>query len=79
LSGLFDAKTNFAGATAYDAIAQGYLYFMQHGTEGQPDCGTTVCIDRNGLRPDLIGAHDPAVVDASGKAAGQLLGRHFVV
>ena len=45
---VLDLATTFAGGTATDAINQGYLYWTQHGTVGQPGFGTMIRIDPNG-------------------------------
>jgi Ca2+-binding RTX toxin-like protein len=48
----FRIMTDLAdGATAADAISQGYLVFVQYGTAGQGDFGTVVMVDRNGGLP----------------------------
>ena len=57
VSSLLDAATNFAGTTAAQAIAQGYIYFVQSGGD------TTVYIDRDG------GAHSAANLAAGGEFA----------
>jgi hypothetical protein len=41
------ARAGFGG-TFQQAIDQGILYFVQHGTPGQADFGTKVMIDLNG-------------------------------
>lgn len=79
---LFNQHTNFTGTTADQAWAQGYLYFVQHETPGQPGFGTTVYIDPNGKAPDApkyYGPHDIAVVDLQGVARDQLgaIGQEF--
>jgi hypothetical protein len=100
LGSLLDDLTNFSGSTsqaiaqgysgvADQAIAQGYIYWVQHGTQGQPGFGTTVYLDKDG------GAHAPllaqfggppmplhsdiAVADLQGVAANQLYVSHFIV
>lgn len=75
--------TNYAGSSASEAIAQGYIYFVQHGTAGQPGFGTTVYVDKDG------GTHSPAqilavfdqeaIVDLKGVAANQLAAGDFIV
>jgi Ca2+-binding RTX toxin-like protein len=78
LAQILDAKSNFAGTTAQQAINQGYIYFVQHGTAGQEGFGTTVMVDLNG------GAHNDAannfgVVELSGVRASELGSWHFLV
>jgi Ca2+-binding RTX toxin-like protein len=69
LSALLDKFTDFAGTTAKQAIEQGYIYTVQHGTPGTAGFGTYVMIDRNGLASDgpVYGA-DIAVADLQGIA-----------
>jgi Ca2+-binding RTX toxin-like protein len=45
---VLDIATTFAGGTATDAINQGYLYWREHGTVGQPGFGTVLYVDPNG-------------------------------
>lgn len=45
---LLDTRTNFNGSTFQQAVAGGYLYFVQHGTPGSADFGTRVMIDLDG-------------------------------
>lgn len=67
---LFDKFTNFAGTTADQAWAQGYLYFVQHGNPGEAGFGTTVYIDRNGSAPDEPGYYGAAADIAVVRLAG---------
>jgi hypothetical protein len=73
LRAMLDKFTDFAGTTAKEAIAQGYIYTVQHGTAGTADVGTYIVIDRNGLAPDgpVYGA-DIVVCDLQGVARFQL-------
>jgi Ca2+-binding RTX toxin-like protein len=50
---VLDVYTSFAGATATEAINQGYIYWIQHGTVGQPGFGTTVYVDVNGTAANV--------------------------
>jgi hypothetical protein len=64
------------GAAA--AVAEGYIYWVQHGQPGQAGFGTTVYIDRNGTALDSLNAPDLAIADLPGVAATQLNSWHFV-
>jgi Ca2+-binding RTX toxin-like protein len=84
LRAILDKFTDFAGTTAEEAIAQGYIYRVQHGTAGTADFGTYIMIDRNGLASDgPVHGADIAVVDLQGIAAYQLgytsFGANFLV
>jgi len=81
LAALYFSASTFSGTPA-DAVAQGYLYWVQHGVVGQPGFGTTVYVDLNG------GAHTPmdalmgrsfALADLEGVAANQINSSHFLV
>lgn len=75
-------KTGFGGAAAADAIAQGYIYWVQHGLPGQAGFGTTVYVDRDGGAHNpagLFGTGDFAVADLQGVTANQLNANHFIV
>jgi Ca2+-binding RTX toxin-like protein len=76
---LLDGKTSFSGATAAQAIAQGYLYWVQTGAPGQPGFGTTIYIDRNGAAADSFSQPDLAIAHLDGVAANQLGSAHFSV
>jgi hypothetical protein len=79
-SSLIYWKTGFTGATAQQAIDQGYIYFLQHGNPGEAGFGTTVRVDSDG------GSHyagglwgDFAIADLAGVAAQGLNASHFFV
>jgi Ca2+-binding RTX toxin-like protein len=77
LSHVFDALTAFTG-TAQQAISQGYLYFVQHGTAGQDGFGTTVMFDRTGgANSDTDNVY--SVVDLAGVSKASLSASLFVV
>jgi Ca2+-binding RTX toxin-like protein len=78
LRAMLDKFTDFDGTTAKEAIAQGYIYTVQHGTAGTADVGTYIVIDRNGLAPDgpVYGA-DIVVCDLQGVARFQLGYQNF--
>ena len=79
IDNLLDAKTSFTGGTAAQAIAQGYLYWVQTGQPGQAGFGTTVYIDRNGAAADSFSQPDLAIAHLDGVAANQLDASHFSV
>jgi Ca2+-binding RTX toxin-like protein len=76
-------QTNFgANTSAADAIAQGYIYWVEHGQPGQAGFGTTVYVDRNGGAHNatgLFGMGDFAVADLQGVAATDLGPSHYLV
>lgn len=80
LASLIADKTDFAGTSSAEAVAQGYIYWVQHGAPGQPGFGTTVYVDRDGgthqPNPALAGA-DFAVADLDGVAAAELGADNF--
>jgi Ca2+-binding RTX toxin-like protein len=78
LSAILDKFTDFAGTTALEAIQQGYIYTVQHGTAGTSGFGTYVVIDRNGLASDgpVYGA-DITVCDLQGIAQYHLGYQNF--
>ncbi len=75
--------TDDAGSSASDAIAQGYIYFVQHGTPNTAGFGTYVMVDKDG------GTHAPfslrdvfdqeTIVDLAGVAKNQLVAGDFIV
>jgi len=69
--------TTFTGATAADAISQGYLVFVQQGTQGQSDFAAMVMVDQNG------GSHQPqdmtSIFQLNGVAASALQAQHFLL
>jgi len=74
---IFDEKTNFGGTNA-QAIQQGFIYFVQHGTVGQAGFGTTVMVDLNG-GTHADAANNFAVVDLLGVRATDLTSQHFLI
>jgi Ca2+-binding RTX toxin-like protein len=72
----FSASASTFSGTAADAVAQGYVYWVQQGT------GTTVYVDLDGgahtLMDSLLG-HNFAVAHLEGVAANQLSSSHFLV
>ena len=69
-------------ASAADAIAQGYVYWVEHGQPGQAGFGTTVYVDRDGGAHNptgLLGFGDFAVAHLEGIAAAQINASHFIV
>lgn len=67
---IFDKHTTFTGTTANQAVSQGYLYFVEHGTPGEAGFGTFVRIDLDG------GSHHPtnsfSIVDLEGVSRDDL-------
>jgi hypothetical protein len=76
---LLDQETNFTGATAQQAIDQGYIYFLQHGMPGQAGFGTKLMIDLNGGGAGDGTAGDMAIADLLGVQQNQLNASHFIV
>lgn len=64
--------STFTGHTIVEAIQQGYIYMVQHGTPGEEGFGTTIYLDRNGSASDYGYHHDVALVDLVGIAKDQL-------
>ncbi len=64
----------YAPTAAFQALYEGYIYFVQHGAAGEPGFGTTVMIDFNGTVNG--GSHstlaDVAIADLDGVAKDQL-------
>jgi hypothetical protein len=83
LSALFDSWTDFAGANANEAWAQGYLYFKAYGSEEAPTRGVSVYIDINGHAPnegfvDLEAVRLANVsLDEIGTIGREFLGLHY--
>ncbi len=89
VSALLDNETSFslpnftgsAAVAASRAINDGYIYFVQHGTAGEPGFGTKVMIDVNGTVNG--GSHSTlanvAIADLDGVAANQLNPSQFIV
>lgn len=76
---VLDVSTTFAGGTATDAINQGYLTWVQHGTVGQPGFGTLLYIDPNGTAANT-GTNLPfALAWLDGVPANQLTASQFDV
>lgn len=76
VSSLLDNETSFAGSTAAEAFAQGYIYLVQSEDK------TTVYIDRNGgghsLAAKLTGG-EFAIVELSNVSAAELSPNSFIV
>jgi Ca2+-binding RTX toxin-like protein len=75
LAALFFSASSFSGTPA-DAVAQGYVYWVQHGF------GTTVYVDLNGgahTAVDSLLGQNFALADLEGVAANQLNSSHFLV
>jgi Ca2+-binding RTX toxin-like protein len=82
LSSLIDGKTNFAGTTAAQAVAQGYIYWEQHGASNDPNVYTTVYVDRNGGWHSLLDravSNEFAIAHLEGVTASQLNASLFIV
>jgi Ca2+-binding RTX toxin-like protein len=82
LRSLIDGKTNFLGTTAAEAIAQGYIYWEQHGASTDPDVYTTVYLDRNGGTHSLLAravGSEMAIAQLEGVTASQLNASLFLV
>jgi Ca2+-binding RTX toxin-like protein len=79
LSHIMGTQSNLAPyGTAQNAIDQGYIRFLQHGTLGQAGFGTYVMVDLNG------GSHGDAannftIADLQGVAMDQLRASLFIV
>jgi Ca2+-binding RTX toxin-like protein len=81
LAAMFFTASSFSGTPA-DAVAQGYIYWTQHGIVGQPGFGTTVYVDLNGgphTAMDSLLGQNFALVELEGVAANQLNSSHFLV
>lgn len=83
LSSLLDATT-FTGASAADAIAQGYIYWRQSLRFPGVPLSTTVYVDFDGGSHDpnpspYFGVQDLVVVQLDGITASQLNSTHFLV
>jgi Ca2+-binding RTX toxin-like protein len=76
-------QTNFgANPSSADAVAQGYVYWLEQGQPGDADFGSTVYVDRDGgaHNPNgLFGSADYAVAFLQSVAAGDLNANHFIV
>jgi Ca2+-binding RTX toxin-like protein len=82
LGSLLDGKTNFAGTTAAQAVAQGYIYWVQHGASSDPGVYTTVHLDHNGGGHSLLDravGNEPAIAHLEGVTASQLDASLFIV
>lgn len=82
LRSLIDSKTSFAGTTAAQAVAQGYIYWEQHGASNDPDVYTTVYVDRNGGSHSLLDravGNELAIAHLEGVTASQLNASLFIV
>jgi Ca2+-binding RTX toxin-like protein len=76
IAALLDRFTDFAGTTAAQAFSQGYIYLVQHGTQGNTDFVTTVHVDPNG---GTHGAGDFAAVELAYIPAADLTSLPFIV
>src|SRR5262249_35099593 len=76
---VLDVYTSFAGNSASDAINQGYIYMIQHGTVGQPGFGTTVYIDPKGTAANMGRTLPFALAELEGVEASQLTAAQFDV
>lgn len=79
---LVDSHTTFRGNDAADAIAQGYIYWLQSGSGAA--LKTTVYLDLDGGNhrlpgPFVMGQTDLAIATLDGVAANQLNASHFIV
>lgn len=82
LTWLLDRKTSFAGTTAAQAVAQGYIYWEQHGASNDPDVYTTVYVDRNGGSHSLLDravGNELAIAHLEGVTASQMNASLFIV
>jgi Ca2+-binding RTX toxin-like protein len=83
LSSLLDA-TAFAGTSAADAIAQGYIFWRQSLTRLGAPLSTTIHVDFDGGAHDphpspYFGTQDLAVVQLDNVLASQIDASHFIV
>jgi Ca2+-binding RTX toxin-like protein len=82
LRDLLDRRTNFTGATAAEAVAQGYIHWQQHGASTDPDVYTTVFLDRNGgwhsILDQIVG-NEFSIAHLEGVTAAQLNASLFIV
>jgi hypothetical protein len=76
LSGVLDRRTDFAGDTAFAALAQGYIVLKQAGTAGEPGYGTRVLVDANGAAEP---GGEMAVAFLENVSAPSLSGFNFIV
>ena len=79
VAGVLDVYTSFAGTSATDAINQGYLYWVQHGTVGQPGFGTTLYIDPNGTAANIGRSLPFALAFLEGTPSSDLTAAQFDV
>ncbi len=75
---LMATKTSFTGSTFQQAVDQGYLFFVQHGTPGSADFGTKVMIDTNG-GTHVDAATNYVVADLKGVFASEMRADLFIV
>jgi Ca2+-binding RTX toxin-like protein len=75
---LLNTRTSFSGTTFEQAVSQGYLYFVQHGTPGAADFGTKVMIDTNG-GTHFDAATNFGVADLKGVFASEMRADLFIV
>jgi Ca2+-binding RTX toxin-like protein len=76
---VLDVHTTFVGPTASDAISQGYIYWREHGTVGQPGFGTTIYIDPNGAAANVGRTLPFALAELENVPASQLTAAQFDV
>ena len=69
---------SFADSGLQQAMSQGFVYFVQHGTQGQAGFGTTVRVDFNG-GTHSDSANNFVVVDLDGVRAADLSASLFLV
>jgi Ca2+-binding RTX toxin-like protein len=79
VASILDTMTSFAGATASDAVSQGYLTWVEHGTIGQPGFGTTLYIDPNGSAANTLRNPVFTLAELEGVQASQLTAAQFDV
>jgi Ca2+-binding RTX toxin-like protein len=80
LSELFNSSlSTFTGTTVAQAIAQGYVRMVQHGTSGQEGFGTTVYVDLNGNASDSsYYTNDHALIEVANVSASAVQ-NHMIV
>jgi hypothetical protein len=75
---LLNTRTNFSGTTFEQAVSQGYLYFVQHGTPGTADFGTNVMLDTNG-GTHFDASNNFGVADLKGVFASEMRADLFLI
>lgn len=79
VASVLDVMTGFAGATASDAVTQGYITWTEHGTIGQPGFGTTIYIDPNGSAANTLRNPVFVLAELEGVQASQITAAQFDV